>query len=245
MKTIILFISCIIFTGIVLGQEHEATVNEVKVTAPKFAGIENATAILNRVKSETINEYLLKNFEYSGHQFFEGTVVVQFTVTPSGELTDFAIINSVSRQIDQEMIRVLKNTEGMWIPGYSNNVPVGMTKEVSMAFYPAGNSSKSVTEIFTKKATRNFNNGNRILFEKDNPKKAMKFLCKGINYMPYDKSLLLSRGICRFETGDKAGAHQDWERIKTLGGFDFENSYLTDNMKELKSYNELLGIFTE
>lgn len=245
MKTIILFISCIIFTGIVLGQEPEATVNEVKVTAPKFAGIENATAILNGMKSETINEYLLKNFEYSGHQFFEGTVVVQFTVTPSGELTDFAIINSVSLQIDQEMIRVLKNTEGMWIPGYSNSVAVEMTKEVSMAIYPRGNSSKSVTEIFTEKATGYFNDGSKNLFEKHNPKKAMKYYTKGINYMPYDKSLLLLRGICRFETGDKEGAHKDWERLNSLGGFDLENSYLTDNMKELKSYNELLGIFTE
>ena len=243
MKTIIFFISCMLFTVIALGQEPEATVNEVKVTAPKFAGIENATAILNRVKSETINEYLVKNFEYSGHQFPEGTIVVQFAVTPAGELTDFNIINSVSRQIDQEMIRILKNTEGMWIPGYSNNVPVEMTKEVSMAFYPAGNSSKSVNEIFTKKATRYFNNGNKILFEKNNPKKAMKYFSQGINYMPYDKSLLLLRGICRFETDDKKGAHKDWERLNSLGGFDIENSFLTDDIKELKSYYELTGIF--
>jgi hypothetical protein len=243
MKTIILFISCIIFTGIVLGQEPEATVNEVKVTAPKFAGVENATAIFNQVKSETINEYLVKNFEYSGHQIFEGTEVVQFIVTPVGELTDFNIINSVSRQIDQEMIRVLKNTEGMWIPGYSNNIPVEMIKEVSMAFYPVEYSSKSVTEIFTKKATHYFMDGSKNLFEKKNPKKASRYYSMGIKYLPYEKSLLLLRGICRFETGDTAGAHKDWERLNSLGGFDIENSYLTDDIKELKSYNELTGIF--
>ncbi|HSH19882.1 MAG TPA: hypothetical protein VLA03_05495 [Draconibacterium sp.] len=245
MKTIIFFISCMIFTVIAVGQQPEATVKEVKVTAPKFTGIENAAAILNQKEPETISEYLVENFQHTGNQFFEGTEVVQFTVTPSGELTDFNIINSVSREIDREMIRVLRTTKGMWIPGYSNNLPVEMTKEVSMAFYPAEYSSKSVTEIFTQKATRYFNDGSKTLFEKHNPKKAMKFYSKGINYLPYEKSLLLLRGICRFETGDKEGAHKDWERLKTLGGFDIENINLTDNLKELKSYNLLAGMFKE
>jgi hypothetical protein len=245
MKTITFFISCMMFTVIAIGQQPEATVKEVKVTAPKFTGIENAAAILSHKEPETISEYLMKNFQYTGNQFFEGTEVVQFTVTPSGELTDFNIINSVSREIDREMIRVLKTTEGMWIPGYSNNVAAEMTKEVSMAFYPAEYSSKSVTEIFIQKATHYFNDGSKTLFEKHNPKKALKFYSKGINYMPYDKSLLLLRGICRFETGDKEGAHNDWERLKTLGGFDIENKNLTDNLKVFKSYNVLAGMFKE
>jgi hypothetical protein len=56
---------------------------------------------------------------------------------------------------------------------------------------------------------------------------------------------LLSRGICRFETGDKEGAHQDWERVKTLGGYDMEDSDLTENFKGLKSYDEFISMFKE
>jgi hypothetical protein len=232
-----------IFTIIALGQEPEANVKEIKVTAPKFAGIKNAAEMLNQKNQETINEFLGENFEYSGHQLVEGSTVVQFTVTPSGELTDFAVINSISREVDKEIIRVLEKTNGMWIPGYNNNVPAAMTKEVSLSFYNHNTGSKSITEIFTEKATNFFVDGCKILFEKQNPKKAMKYYNWGINYLPYDKALLLARGICRFETGDKDGARQDWERIKTLGGFDIENWDLTENVKELKSYDELTGIF--
>jgi hypothetical protein len=245
MKTIIFFFSCMMLTVIALGQEPETNVKEVKVTAPKFAGIENAVEILNAMESESIREYLVKNFEYPGDKIYEGTEVVQFTVTPEGELTDFVIINSVSREIDKEMIRVLQSTNGMWIPGYNNTVPAEMPKEASLAFYSGNNSSKSVTEIFKEKATHHFNDGNKTFLEKHNPKKALKHYSEGVNYLPYDQSLLTLRGICRFETGDKEGAHQDWERVKTLGGLDTEDSYLTENLKGLKSYDEFISMIRE
>jgi hypothetical protein len=247
MKTIAILFSCMMLTIIALGQDQKPNLGEVKVTAPKFAGIENVVETLNAKESETINDFLSKNFNYTDKRDVkpEGTEVIQFTVTQAGELTDFVIINSVSREIDKEMIRILQTTNGMWIPGYNNTLPAEMTKEVSMAFCTENNSSKSVTEIFKEKATHYFVDGSKIFLEKQNPKKAIKYYNRGINYLPYDKSLLLVRGICRYETGDKEGAHQDWERVKTLGGFDIENSYLTENVKGLKSYEELTNIFKE
>jgi tetratricopeptide (TPR) repeat protein len=235
-------------TIIALGQEPEANVKEVKVTAPQFAGIENAVEILNARESATIIDYLAKNIQYPEKDakcFNQGTEVIQFTVTTEGELTDFVIINSVSREIDQEMIRVLKTTNGMWIPGINENEPTEGTIHVSLAFCTENNSSKSVTEIFTEKATHYFKDGNNTFLVKHNPKKALKYYNHAINYLPNDKSLLLVRGVCRFETGDKEGAHQDWERLKTLGGFDVVDSYLTENLKGLKSYDELTSIFKE
>ena len=243
MKTTILFFLCIVIAVITFGQEPDANVKEIKVTAPKFAGIEKAAAILNLGKSESINEYVAKNIQLSGHQFAEGTEVIQFSITPAGEVTDFKIINSLSREIDEKMIKILESTNGMWIPGFNNNVPAEMTKEVSVVFYAGNSTSKSVAEIFTEKATRCFCDGNKMLFEKQNPKKAMKYYNWGINYMPYDQSLLLARGICRFETGDKDGARQDWERLKMLSGVEIENWDLTENAKGLKSYDELTSIF--
>lgn len=244
----LIVILCLTFL-MVNGQQNVPpfTVENVSVTPPKFAGVENAVEILNAKESETINGYLSKNFTYIENREVkpEGTEVIQFTVTPSGELTDFVIINSVSRDIDLEIIRILKTTGGMWIPGYSNNVPVEMTKEVSMALYPGENSSKSVTEIFTEKATHYFMDGTKILIEKQNPKKAIKYYSWGLNYLPYDKSLLIMRGISRFENGDKEGAHQDWTRVKELGGAEMEDSYLTENLKGLKSYDELLSMLKE
>jgi hypothetical protein len=87
--------------------------------------------------------------------------------------------------------------------------------------------------------------GSKNLFEKKNPKKALRNYSMGIKYLPYDKGLLLLRGICRFEINDKEGAHKDWERLKSLGGFDIESINLTDNLKELKSYNVLADFLKE
>ena len=247
MKTIAIFFSCMMLTVIASGQDQKPNLGEVKVTAPKFAGIENAVEILNAKESETINDFLSKNFNYTDKRDVkpEGTEVIQFTVTPAGELTDFVIINSVSREIDKEMIRVLQTTNGMWIPGYNNTLPAEMTKEVSMAFCTENNSSKSVTEIFNEKATHYFVDGNKALFEKQNPKKALKSFTWGINYLPYDKNLLIMRGICLYEKGDKDGAHKDWERVKIFGGCDMEDSDLTENLKGLKGYDELTSMLKE
>jgi hypothetical protein len=116
-----------------------------------------------------------------------------------------------------------------------------MTKEVSLAFILNNESGKTAGEIFTEKAKYSFAAGNKNLFEKQNIGKALKNFSAGLNYLPYDKSLLLMRGICRFETGDTEGARQDWNRMASLGGT-IEMSDYTDQIAGLKGYEELMNI---
>jgi hypothetical protein len=69
----------------------------------------------------------------------------------------------------------------------------------------------------------------------------MKFYTWGINYLPYDKSLLLMRGMCRYELGDNEGAKEDWNRMTNLGG-NIDMSEFTAQIAEMKGYEDLKGI---
>ena len=160
----------------------QRNISEIKVTPPEFSG---STVTIEK---SLIKNYLAENFRTPQINNAQGTEVVQFTVTSNGNVTDFKIINSVSRAIDQEMIRVLKTTNGMWKPGFNNEHPVDMTQEVSIAFYN-DEQAQEAEKLFVKWATSSFNKGGSALFEQHNINKALKCFNEGLNYLPYNKSL--------------------------------------------------------
>lgn len=241
MKRNVIFAISMLVASFAAGQNRN--VEEVKVTAPQFTGVKNAINVHNETSAALIRNYLKENVgfpEEAASVKAEGTEVVQFTVTANGNVTDFKIINSVCKAIDNEIIRALKETNGMWLPGYNNGNPVEMTKEVSMVFCLNRKSSESINELFKEKAANCFIAGSAALFEKKNPKKALKFYSWGANYLPYDNSLLLMRGLCRYELGDTEGAFDDWNRVAGSGGIDM--SEYAGKIAELKGYDELMAI---
>lgn len=238
MKTISIFATIMLAAIFAFGQKQD--IDEIKVTPPKFTGITNPVPALQEGKFESIEDYLSKNIVYpekDAKSFKQGTEVVQFVVSPTGELADFAIINGVSPQINEEVIRVLLTTNGMWFPGYNNGNPVAMEKEISVVFKIEGN---RFTPDFKTQATKYFSKGGEFFLTKYNAKKALKFYDKGIMLLPNDESLLLMRGFARYETGDKEGASRDWQRIVTLGNT-FDSEYL-GKLTHLKGFEELANV---
>ncbi len=247
MKTKVLFSVLMLLAAFAVAQNKTVFapdhIGEVKVTPPEFTG-SMVTNTINELS--LISNYLLENVispESGTNVSPMGTEVVLFTVTPEGKVEDFKILNSVSRDIDEEMIRVLKTTDGMWKPGYNNNQPIAMPKEVSMMFYPE-EQKKPVVEIFTEFATASFGKGSKALFEKHNVHKALRCFDDGMNYLPYDKSLLLMRGICRYEIGDREGAMEDWNRMSNLG-CDIDMSKYAELLQGMKGYNELMAVINK
>jgi TonB family protein len=178
--------------------------------------------------------------EISKDSHIEGTEVVQFVITTKGEVTDFKIINSLSPEIDEEVLRVLKTTNKMWRPGLNEGKPVAMGKEIAIIFKDNFfNENPVYVTHFVDQAKKFFNVGNKQLYVKKNSKKALKFYNRAVCYLPKDKALLVTRGMCRFELGDEKGACQDWNRIKSLGGFE-SDAYL-NNFCEMKGYKEMVS----
>jgi len=238
---------CMILSVIAFGQnQRPKLLEEVEVIPPAFTGIKGVVTIIQEEEFESIEDYLSKNVQYpeeSGEFLFEGTEVVQFVVTSSGEVTNFKVINSVSSEIDDEVIRVLKTTNGMWKPGSNNGKPVAMEKEVSIIFKIDETKERAETKDLAKIVERFYRKGSKNLLIKNKPKRALKYYDKGIVLLPNEKSLLLVRGLARFELGNQEGACRDWNRIKTLGGFE-SDPYL-DNFCEMKGYAELIRMLEE
>ena len=234
---------------ITVGQEKKQSSNEIKgvtVSPPRFTGNEELLTFSDETQFGSLNDFLMKHVQYpekAKELLKEGTEVVQFVVSPTGKVTDFKIINSVSPEIDQEVIRVLKTTNNMWKPGIHNGIPVALEQEVSIAFLLDVSNGTDHTTEFNDQAKRLFFKGNKKLFTKENSKSALKYYNRAVSYLPNDKALLVTRGMCRYELGDKNGACQDWNKIKTLGGFEGD-AYL-NNFCEMKGYSEMISTIQE
>lgn len=226
---------CMIFSVITMGQ---VTKEGATITPPKFTAVQKVSHVAGQ-KDNTINDYMLKNVNYPDaaiQKHAMGTEVVAFKITPEGKVTDIKIINSVHPSIDEEVISVLKTTDGMWQPGYIMNEAVAMDNELSLVF----RSNERTASDNLKLAQHYFARGSKNLLMKQKPKLALKNFNNGVLLLPNDKSLLVLRGITRFELGDKEGAMNDWTRVKNLGGVvgqDYIERYIT-----MKGYNHMYAI---
>ena len=248
MKKYFILLVCLTVSIIAFGQNETRNVmvniGEVEVTPPQFTGIENVADMAKPDKSLLIKKYLIANATYPENALLcnkEGSEIIKFVVTPNGNLTNFEVINSICPEIDEEVIRILKTTNGMWQPGLNNGEPVAMEKEVSVVFCVDKSSFGTVCEYFTKKATANFISGNKKLFFKQKPKRALKYYDIAVRYLPNDKSALYNRGMCRFELGDKEGALRDWSRIVSLGGIDVTD--IASEARDMQGYAEASHVF--
>ena len=205
-----------------IGQNQNKTniLKGVDVTPPVFTGIERTVDIINNAETNSINDYLRAKLQYpekSENRMQEGTTVIHFTVLSNGELDDFHVINSISSDIDSEVLRVLQSSDGMWKPGQNNGTPVAMEKEVAITFQ-----MKYSNHLRT--AQKLYKRGHKKLL-KDKPQKALRLFSRALVYKPYSEPLLFTRGLTRFNIGNKMGACDDWNRLKTLGS-DLADSYL-------------------
>ncbi len=249
MKREIIFLLCMVVSIITFGQnQDQKLLEEVKVTPPKFVGSVLAMDHLDHKEDGSVEAHMKGIIQYPEEalrRYAEGTEVVQFTVTTKGEVTNFTIINSVSPEFDDEVIRALKTTNGMWKPGSNNGEPVAMEKELSISFKIDDSEDQNFSNLndFKEDAQRYFSKGSILLLMKDKPKRALSFYDKGILLLPNEANLLLMRGLTKYELNDKEGACSDWNRLKALGGLS-SDIYL-ENYCEMKGYAELIRVLEE
>lgn len=118
----------------------------------------------------------------------QGTEVIKFSVNAWTEVTNVKIVNGVCPEIDDELIRVLESTNGMWKLGLKDGIPVSMEQEVSVVFSLSDN-PKITSEKFHRVASSCFNIGSESFFEKGKSRKTERLFTKGIKYLPFDQSL--------------------------------------------------------
>lgn len=245
MKNYLIILICMLVSGIALGQNQSNKLDEIKVTPPKFTGVEEFNKL--ETNENSITNYLAAHFYYfeKNERRHEGTEVIQFNVTPEGNVANIKITNSVSPQIDREMIRVIKTTNGMWKPGYNNGSPVAMTKEIVIKVRANNADGLTMDRDFTQIAQYYFAKGSKNFFVKGNIKRALRNYDEGIRYKPHDKSLCMLRGLCRYELGMIEGARQDWQRLRELGGLDLTTTLANYDLGKLKGFEEYTAMFVD
>lgn len=250
MKTRALFSICLLLAIASFSECFaQKTLTEIKrseVIAPELDRTIITIGVSNGLHNSVINQYLYNNIKYPEKSIdccIQGTEVVKFTVLTDGTLEGIEVINSICPEIDEETVRILKTTDGMWIPGKENGLPINMEKELLITFHLDGFHFGTDKEYFKKKATRWYIKGNRALFEKENLKKALKCYNNGIRFRPLEDALLNARAIVKYELDDIDGAQKDWDRLKRLV-FRGENekylTILTENFKNFAGYYSML-----
>ena len=236
---------CICLLAVGQNDTPSNAIDEVEISPPAFTGIENYVDFSNN-GAKYLQQYMSANIKYPEKAkscYQEGTEVIKFNVNAQGKVSNIDIVNGVCPEIDDELVRVLESTNGMWKPGLKDGIPVSMEQEVSIVFSLSKNAKKT-NKKFREIATYCFTHGTESFFEKGKSKKAERLLTRGITYMPYDQSLLLVRGLCRYERGNIAGAREDWNRLFELGTIDLNTEFFA-RAKGLESYEALMAMMEE
>jgi len=115
----------VLVSGTALHEGKTSTYTKARYTRPEFPNGERAlsTFIGTHIRYPAIDRE-------KGRQ---GTVYIKFIVEKDGTLTDVHVIRSVSRNIDAEALKVLKNTP-VWVPGTSFGLPARVEYRVPIVF---------------------------------------------------------------------------------------------------------------
>ncbi len=235
MKTILVMLIAIGLALAGIAQEKSPrSIEGLDVIPAQFIGM---TYNVNESQdANLLTQYLcdcIKNQQKLTDINFEGTEVVRFTVTEKGKIKDIVFINSVSREIDDLFITALESTSGMWKPALKGGEYHECYPEVSLTFsHLSGNGATEA--YFNKQAKRHYSKACQQMFTDQNLRKAERNFSEGLNYMPYDGSMLYLRGICRYERGNIDGAMEDWTRFTDVTGLTTAPPELTLDEKQFK-----------
>ncbi|MDX8340488.1 energy transducer TonB [Draconibacterium sp. IB214405] len=247
-KLLITMLACCICL-LALGQNENTNLNkkidEVAISPPAFTGIDNYIN-LTAPDANNLHNYLVTNIKYPDKAVScanEGTEVIKFKVNALGKVTNIDIVNGICPVINEEIVRVLESTNGKWKPGIRDGIPVSMEQEVSIVFSIEENAEKA-HEKFLAISENCFKKGAKSFYANGKSKKAERLFTHGIKYMPYDQSLLLMRGLARYERGNIEGAQEDWTRLFELGTLDMNAEFFA-RVEGLESYKAFLAMKEE
>lgn len=85
----------------------------------------------------SIAKYIAKEVNYPQEALknhIEGRVILQLIIMEDGSVEDVKVLKSVNPQLDEEAIRVVKQTNKKWIPGKIKNTPVRVAFNIPISF---------------------------------------------------------------------------------------------------------------
>ena len=177
--------------------------NEMSITPPTLQNEEydNLTDLLENSITYPIN---------SINGGLQGTEVIRFSVSNIGTIEDITVINSVSDEIDREVIAVLQETSGKWDPGTIDGQPTTMVRELALSFVLFSyNNMLNTAKNYMQK-------GNKLMFLECKPEKAIKYYDMAYTLFPCKPSVLLVKWCCLEKLGRLEDASEARDRLELL-----------------------------
>ncbi|TRX65925.1 TonB family protein [Carboxylicivirga sp. M1479] len=143
MKKVSYVVMLLMLTVGIMAQEEEMKqkfIEETRVEAPVFIGETNLNDADRQNFSSHLQEELtyLSELDYLGK---EGIVAIDFVIETDGSVTNVMVSNSVSKTIDEAVLKAVTNSSNMWKAGKINGQENAMDKTIYVKFDIPGNAS--------------------------------------------------------------------------------------------------------
>lgn len=141
------------------------SIEETKNIKPPRLNLENPDYETDSVMKSPVCCFFQENFDCPSNvdfMIFEGTVVVEFTVNEDGNIGGLNIENSRLYKLDQAITDCLNSTNGNWISGTVDGMPVAMRQRFYIRFDAPGNPShEEIARNHLSKALEIFEKANQ------------------------------------------------------------------------------------
>jgi TonB family protein len=123
---------------VVVGYENSNSNKEIFTNVellPKFPG-----------GIQEFYKFLVRNLNYpkeAKDNKTQGSVIINFVVEKDGSLTDFKVLRGISKELDEEALRVMKLSP-KWEPGFQNGKTVRVSYSVPISFKLNNNISSEI-----------------------------------------------------------------------------------------------------
>jgi TonB family protein len=133
-----------------------------------------------------------------------GVVYVRFIIDSLGNINSAASRNIVGFDLDEEAVRIVNLSSGLWNPGLKNKIPTNFKYEMPIRF--------TANDECIPKYVEYQNSGNKF-FEKGKYEKAILEYDKVLSMQPYNPDALFKKGLSKLKLGSIEEACENWQTI--------------------------------
>ena len=176
----------------------------------------NSPAILYEIndQKDTIRYINSKDVDASKLTFVEsyGTVTIGLDIDTNGNISELAIVNSVTPKIDSDAIKYIRSTNGNWTPAIKEGIKKISHKEFDLKYYQyseLGYVSKRKNYINLKRSDVVDMENAMQLFDKKEYKKAILKLNMVCKYRIHDAEPFYYRGLSHLNLGNAEKGCED------------------------------------
>lgn len=209
-----------IISSSALAQESPENHNWYKYQRPEFSGGQKG-----------FEKYIFENVKIKNKKLVLEKFLAEFKIDVNRNIQLVRQYDSVnSPEFNKTIIENIMKSNHKWLNGSLNEKPVDSKVIISINFQSTvagGHEIYMIQTLYTpvissELANQYYNEGVKM-FEQKNYEEAIKFFDETLYLTSKDIDALYNRGVCKFKMGDKTGACEDWNKIKSLDKPDADN----------------------